>query len=357
MKILLSGGGTLGPVTPLLAIADIVLEHTPDAQFVFVGTKGGPERDIVQEKGIPFYSITSGKLRRYFSLLNFIDLFKFLKGFLDSIKIIWLEKPDLCISAGGYNSVPLHIVSWFFGIPTWIHQQDLRVGLSNKIMAPFSKCITVALQENVKKFSNRKTILLGNPVRQDILNGDKSLARKRFGLKNNMPVVFCMGGGTGSQRINEIILQALPHLQDSVQIVHVVGKDRGVQIAKKASTIYKNYHPYALFTSEMKDAYAVSDIIISRGGFGSLTEIAAVKKPAIIIPKSGHQVENVAFLAERKAVLLCNEDALDGNILSGRIKNLLLSPDEGKRMVENLEKNFRIANTFEVELIVNRLTR
>jgi len=357
MKILFSGGGTLGPVTPLLSIADSIKKQTPDVEFLFVGTKQGPEKVIVLEKGIPFYSITSGKLRRYFSLLNILDFFRFWKGIIEAIKILWKEKPDLCISAGGYNSVPIHIVSWFFGIPTWIHQQDLRVGLSNRIMAPFAKCITVALEQNVKNFTKRKTILLGNPVREDVLNGKKSLAIKKFGLKKDMPVVFCMGGGTGSQRINDIILQALPHLQNHVQILHVTGKDRGEQTAKKASTIYKNYHPYPLFTSEMKDAYAVSDIIISRGGFGSLTEIAAVKKPAIIIPKAGHQVENVIFLAEKKAIILCNEDALDGNILSGRVKDLLTSPRKALTLVQNLQDNFRIADTHEIEMVVHKLTR
>ena len=172
MKILFSGGGTLGPVTPLLAIQEMIKkEH--DAKFVWVGTKKGPEKALVQKEGIGFLSIYSGKLRRYLSFYNVIDIFKILIGFFQSLKIMWKEDPDLCISAGGYISVPVHWAAWLSGTSTWVHQQDVAIGLANRLMAPFAKIVTTALEENASGFSKKKTVWLGNPVRQEILRGKK----------------------------------------------------------------------------------------------------------------------------------------------------------------------------------------
>jgi len=159
MKIIFSGGGTLGPVTPLLAIYDIVKTAHPEAQFLWVGTKRGPERELVEQKGIRFITLSSGKFRRYLSIWNITDIVRIIIGFFQSIEIIRKESPGLCVSAGGFISTPLHWAAWFLGVPTWIHQQDVKVGLSNKLMAPFAKVITTALSKNVADFSKKKTLL------------------------------------------------------------------------------------------------------------------------------------------------------------------------------------------------------
>ena len=323
MKIFLSGGGTLGPVTPLLAMQKSIARVYPDVQFLWVGTKDGPERELVTEARIPFVPIRSGKLRRYFSLRIFFDLFGVAVGFFQSVMLVWKEDPTLCISAGGYTSVPLHLAAWLFGVPTWVHQQDVRVGLANRLMAPFAKQVTTALEINVKKFAQKKTFHLGNPVRSDLYTGSKKKAKTLFGLLTDKPVIFATGGGTGSMKVNQMVIEALHHLEGECEVIHLSGKERPQELVERTQQHFVHYHPFVFFTDEMKHAYAAADIVISRGGFGTLTEIAALGKAAIIIPKPGHQEENVHFLAEQDAVVLVDERTSDGHYLANTIRTLL----------------------------------
>ena len=330
MKIIFSGGGTLGPVTPLLAIADMIKEERPDASFLWVGTTRGPERVLIEQHHIPFTTLSSGKFRRYLSIWNVVDLVRIVIGFFQSLALLWRENPDVCVSAGGFISVPLHIAAWVLGIPTWIHQQDVRPGLANKLMAPFARRITTALEQSLLHFPKRKSIWLGNPVRKEVLSGSAVKAKELFQVSIDHPVVFVTGGGTGSMKINQLITQALPHLQGHCQVIHLTGKERPQELIAPADRQFAFYHPYRFFTEEMPHAYAASDIIISRGGFGTLTEIAALGKPAIIIPKEGHQDDNVSFLDHAGAVILVKEQLSDGNHLAKTIKELL--QDTQKKM-------------------------
>lgn len=355
MKIIFSGGGTLGPVTPLLAIYDTIKEKYPEARFLWVGTKFGPERELVEQKGIPFSTLSSGKFRRYISIWNIVDIFRVIIGFFQSIKIVWKEDPDICISAGGFISVPLHWTAWLFGVRTWIHQQDVRVGLANKLMAPFAKIITVVLEKNKNSFSKRKTYWLGNPVREEILNGSRKRAIKDFNLNPNLPLVFATGGGTGSLRINQLIVEAVYHLKGVCQIIHLSGKERPQELVDRAVKHFDYYQVHHFFLKEMKDAYAVADIIISRGGFGTLTEIAALGKPAIIIPKPGHQDENVRFLANSNSIILIDERTSDGHYLAKIIKDLLQNESKKEKLSIQLQKMLPIAPKQEVLRIVEKL--
>ena len=356
MKIIFSGGGTLGPVTPLLAIHNIVKKEHKDATFLWVGTKKGPEQQLVTTANIPFISIASGKFRRYLSLKNILDIFKLKIGFLQSCKIMWKENPDLCISAGGFVSVPLHMAAWVFGVPTWIHQQDVDTGLANKVMTPFASKITTALEQNVVKFPKKKTTWLGNPVRRDILSGTKKQAQKLFKLDSNLPVLFATGGGTGSLRVNQLIVQASQHLEGVCQIIHLSGKDRPQELVNNANKHLDYYQVHQFFTNEMKQAYAAADIIISRGGFGTITEIAALGKPAILIPKPGHQEDNVQLLQKTKAVILVNEETADGNYLAKIIKELLADTTKRKHMGNTLNQILPIAKKDDILDIITTLT-
>lgn len=337
MKIIFSGGGTLGPVTPLLAIKEVIEKEYEKAKFVWIGTKNGPEKQLVLKYSIPFFTISSGKMRRYFSFWNFTDLFKIGFGFLQSFVILWREKPDVCVSAGGFVSVPVHFMAWIMGVPTWIHQQDVKVGLSNKIMAPFATKITTSLEEGIINFSAKKVEWLGNPVREEIIKGSKDRAIKKFGLKSDLPVVFVMGGGTGSVKINRLVVEVLPHLEGFCQIVHLTGKNKNKEIQKFSK--FENYFQFDFFTEEMKDAYAVSDLVVARGGFGTLSEVSALKKPTIIIPNSGHQQDNVKFLASAGALLSFDEDNISGVQLAKVIKDLL---GDKSKMIEMGEKLIRL---------------
>ncbi|MBI4992998.1 MAG: UDP-N-acetylglucosamine--N-acetylmuramyl-(pentapeptide) pyrophosphoryl-undecaprenol N-acetylglucosamine transferase [Candidatus Magasanikbacteria bacterium] len=353
MKIILSGGGTLGPVTPLLAIQDIIKRNFPDTEFVWVGTKSGPEKELVEKRGIKFVTISSGKLRRYISIWNIADIFRIFIGLFQSIKIIWRENPNFCISAGGFISVPIHWAAWLLGVSSWIHQQDAVVGLSNKLMSPFAIVITTALAGNVKKFNKRKTFWLGNPVRREILAGSRERAFQRFNLKSGLPVVFATGGGTGSMRVNQLIIQAVPELKDACQIIHLSGKERPQDLVDRAVQHFGEFYQVHQFFSEaMADAYVAADLVISRGGFGTISELAALAKPAILIPKPGHQEENVGFLAEAGAVVLVDERTADGNYLAKIIKELLSDSAHLKQMGEQLQKMLPVAREEDVVGVV-----
>lgn len=356
MKIILSGGGTLGPVTPLLAIKEVIQKHHADAQFLWVGTKHGPERDLLKELNIEFTTLSSGKFRRYLSLWNVIDIARIFVGFFQSLRLILRENPDLCISAGGFISVPLHFAAWFLGVPTWVHSQDIQVGLANRTMAPFARVITTSLQKNLKAFSKRKVVWLGNPVRSDIMQGNKQKAIQLFNLKNSKPVVFATGGGTGSLRVNQMIIEAMPHLKDFVQVIHLSGKERLQELVSRAVHLYDDYHVYQFFTDEMKHAYAAADIIISRGGFGTLTEIAALGKIAIIIPKPGHQVKNVSFLEEHGAVIFVNERTADGLYLAKMVRQLLEDDIKQKQLAYNLNQLLPRAKEEDIITVLQRVT-
>lgn len=355
MKIVFSGGGTLGPVTPLLAIKEVLHKKYPDTQFVWVGTTRGPERELVEQEGIRFITLSSGKFRRYMSLWNMIDIFRIVIGFFQSIKIIWKENPDVCISAGGFISVPLHWAAWFLGVPTWIHQQDVRIGLANKLMAPFARVITTALAHNVKHFSKRKTQWLGNPVRTDILLGDKETARQLFNVHGTEPVVFATGGGTGSLKVNQMVVEAVEHLTGHAQVIHLSGKERPQELVERAVKLYPHYRVYQFFVGEMKHAYTLADIVISRGGFGTLSEIAALGKVAIIIPKPGHQVENVSFLEQQGAAILVNEKTADGLYLAKTIRQLLQDDLKKKQLAFNLQKVLPVAKSEDIVDVIEGL--
>jgi len=336
MKIIFSGGGTLGPVTPLLAMKEIIAEAYPDAEFVWVGTASGPEKELVEKQGIRFIPLSSGKLRRYVSLLNVVDVFRLVLGFFQSLKILWKETPDICISAGGFISVPLHFAAPLLATPTWIHQQDVKVGLANRLMSPIASVITVATRDQWKKFSYKKTFWMGNPIRQDLFTGSIQKARALFGIRSQLPIVFATGGGTGSLKVNQMVVEALSHLEGVCEVVHLSGKERPHDLTERATRHSRSYHTYEFFTSEMKHAYAAAQIVISRGGFGTLTELAALKKAAILIPKPGHQEENVEFLKQANAAVMLDERNDGGLILAGKIKELLQNDAARETLANNL---------------------
>lgn len=349
-KILFSGGGTLGPVTPLLAMKEIFEDN--NTSFIWVGTKKGPERELIKAQGIPFYTLSSGKFRRYLSIWNITDMFRIMLGFFQAIALLWREDPDVCISAGGFVSVPMHWAAWVMGVPTWIHQQDVHVGLANKLMAPFAKKITVAMEVSLKDFSKKKTVWLGNPVRSSISKGTKKAARERFGLDDKSPVVFATGGGTGSMKVNQMVVKALDGLQGKCQVLHLTGKERPQELIEPADRQFDFYHSHQFFVDEMADAYAVADIIVSRGGFGTITEIAALGKPAIFVPKPGHQVENVQEIEKARAAVFLDQHTSDGLHLGKEIVALLGDMDEAKNMGARLKKLLPQSNKEEILKII-----
>jgi len=357
MKIVFSGGGTLGPVVPLLAIAESYRAYDAEAKFVWVGTKNGPEKEIVEQYDIPFFTMTAGKWRRYFSWWNFFDIFKITTAFFKSIIFIWQEKPDLLISGGGFVSVPLHWAGWILGVPTWIHQQDVEPGLANRLMARFAKKITTALRDGVDKFYIKKTEWLGNPSR-DLTGANLVEARKRFNIPEGSPVIFALGGGTGSSRLNEMVLEALPAWPRDWQVIHLVGKERPSELQTRAVGVFPNYHVYKFFTTEMREAYGLADVVIARAGFATITELAALSKAAILLPMAGtHQDKNVKMFADNNAVIALNENTDNGLKLAQIVKVLINDNEQRLRLGRRLNEVLPRAKPEKIVEIINELVK
>ncbi len=356
MKIIFSGGGTLGPVTPLLALREMIQTYDLSATFLWVGTTRGPERAVVEAAGIPFVTLSSGKFRRYLSIWNVTDIVRIVIGFFQSFVLLWKYNPDLCISAGGYISVPLHAAAWLLGIPTWVHQQDVDTGLANSLMVPFASQITTALESQTKHFPKRKVLWLGNPVRRALFAGDAQRFRARFQIPADEKIVFVTGGGTGSMKVNQMTTSAVQHLNGFAHVVHLSGLERPQELVERAEKFFSYYHTAQFFNAEeMADAYAAADIVVSRGGFGTIAELAALKKCAVLIPKPGHQEDNVKFLFTAHAAQFVDEQLSDGNFLAKTIRELLEDESGRQKMGGQLHEILPQADEVKVISILKTL--
>jgi len=331
MRVLLTGGGTMGSVTPLIAIAEEIKKQREDAEFLWLGTKNGPERNVIKEYGIQFNPIVYGKWPRYFSIENFLAPFKVLAGFFQAILIIIKFNPDIILSAGAFVSVPVVWAGWLLRKKSLIHQQDVKPGLANKLMALFANKITVTFDESLKYFNEKKAVLTSNPVRPEILEGDRERAIQKFKLEQNIPTVLFLGGGTGSLKINEVVIKAVPLLVNFCQIIHVTGKNKD----NYKGIDNPRYHKYEFLIEEIKDVYAISDLVVSRAGLGTLTELSVLAKPAILVPLPGHQELNAIYYSKNNAAILLEQKELTAESLVRKIKFLL----ENHVELENLSRN------------------
>ncbi|MBI4652692.1 undecaprenyldiphospho-muramoylpentapeptide beta-N-acetylglucosaminyltransferase [Candidatus Kuenenbacteria bacterium] len=339
MKILLIGGGTMGSVSPLLAIAEEIKKQN-DIEFLWLGTKKGPEKKVIENYKIPFKTIFSGKLRRYFSWQNFIDLFFIKIGLFQSFFILLKFRPNVILSAGSFVGAPVIWAGWLLRIPCLIHQLDLRPTLANKLTSPFVKKITVTFEKSLKDFSKKKTIWTGNPIRRElkIINYKLEIkeAKEFFGLEENLPTLLVIGGGTGALELNKIIVQAIPQLIEFFQIIHLTGGR-----IENNLIIEKRYHSYEFLTKEMKYAYTVADLIISRAGIGTLTELCYFKKPSILIPMpKTHQEENANFFKNNQVVVVLDQNELvkDKNLIIKEIKKIMQDEKKLQNLRENIGK-------------------
>lgn len=325
MKIVLSGGGTLGPVAPLLALVEASRERGDGHEFFWIGTERGVELPLVRKAGIETFEIPSGKFRRYFSLKNFSDLFQIVRGFFVARAILKEVRPDVVVSAGGYVSVPVHYGAWTLGIAGVVHQQDVVITLSNRLMSWVAARVTVSLEEQRNAFNARKTVLTGNPVRPSVLRATRDEALRAFHLDDALATVFIFGGGTGADAINRAVSDMVREYGDQFQVVHLTGRDRGRVAADASGT----YHPYQFFTGEMALAYAAADVVVGRAGFNTICEAAAWRRPMILVPIArSHQEANAARAAAAGAAVVLSEGELSGASLLAAVRSLLT--DDGK---------------------------
>lgn len=334
MKIILSGGGTLGSVSPLIAIYQTLVTRG-DCEFLWVGTQGGPEMKLVSEYGIRYIAIPSGKYRRYFSLQNFLDPFIITFSFFSSLLIIIKYKPNIIISAGGFVSVPLVWAGWFLRKPILIHQQDARPGLANKLMARVARKITVTFERAYKYFGREKSVIIGNPVRKDLYFEDKDTSFKFFGFSKDLPVILVLGGGTGARSINKLVFDSLENLVTFTQVIHSTGS--GKSSTKAEHSRYKSFE--YLDTATLRYAYSAADIVISRAGMSTLTELAYLGKATILIPMpSSHQEDNAFEFGRFNACEILNQQELDGASFAKIIKDILFDTPLVHELSRNITK-------------------
>jgi len=354
MRILFTGGGTGGHIYPIIAIKRTFARFdsarqarlAKDSVFLYVGPDNFA-KDVFKKESLGSKFILAGKLRRYFSLLNFIDFFKIPIGLIQSLWYVFWFMPDVIFSKGGYGSIPVVLAGWLYRIPIVIHESDSTPGLANRILARFTKKIIISFEETKKYFSIKKTILLGNPVREELIQGSREGVKKIFKINSEKPVILVMGGSQGAQKINEIIMNTLPRLLEKCEVIHICGqKNLKFMEAGKSRLLsgldadkLKFYHPYPFLEEErLKHAYAISNLIISRAGAGSISEIAAINKASVLIPlasaASNHQTKNAWTLVKIGGAIILKERNLTINMFLGVILKLLDSPQKLKEMGE-----------------------
>ena len=307
-RIVLTGGGTAGHVTPNLALIPRLLEDGWDIHYI--GAADSPEQALIsQVPGVTFYAVSVGKLRRYFDLKNFSDPFRVIRGIAQSSRIMRALKPGVVFSKGGFVSVPVVYGAKLNGIPVVIHESDMTPGLANKLCAPFASVECCTFPEAVK-FTRGKGVHTGTPIRPDVLSGDRNSALRRFGFNSHRPVLMIVGGSSGAQAINTVIWQTLPRLTENFQVLHLCGKGN----LNASFSGAENYAQYEYLNEEMADAYACADIVVSRAGSNALCELLACRKPALLIPypksaSRGDQLLNAeSFRARGFSHVLMQED-------------------------------------------------
>ena len=292
-RIILTGGGTAGHVTPNIALIPKLRELGYDIQYI--GSYNGIEKELIEPFGIPYHGISSGKLRRYFSLQNFTDPFRVIKGFGEARKLIKGLKPDVIFSKGGFVSVPVVLAGKRCKVPVIIHESDMTPGLANKLAIPSAVKVCCNFPETLDALPEGKAVLTGSPIRQELLTGDKDAARKMCGFTDEKPVILVIGGSLGAASVNENIRKILPELLKEFQVIHLCGKGKMDESLKDT----KGYVQYEYIKQELADLFALSDIVISRAGANAICELNALKKPNLLIPLSANASRGDQILIAR----------------------------------------------------------
>ncbi len=309
-RIIMTGGGTAGHVTPNIALIPRLKKLEYDIHYI--GTEEGIERKLIEEENIQYHSIKAGKLRRYFDMKNFTDTFRIIQGLMQSLTIVNKLKPHIVFSKGGFVSSPVVWAAWMSGVPVVIHESDISPGLANRIAIPFAKKVCYTFPETEKYISKEKGILTGIPVRESLFKGEKVVGRKICDFTGDKPVFLIIGGSLGSEVINKTIRGVLKKILRKYQVCHICGRGN---IDKNYEGI-KGYKQFEYVGEELPSLFAMADLIISRAGATVLYEILALKKPNILIPLSkkasrGDQILNAHSFENQGFSYVIMEEALD----------------------------------------------
>lgn len=326
LKIIMTGGGSAGHVTPNLALVPELKKSGYEIRYI--GSKDGIEKNIIENEKIQYFSISSGKLRRYFDIKNFSDPFKVIKGIFEAASIIKKEKPNIVFSKGGFVSVPVVIGAYLSKVPVIIHESDITPGLANKLSMPYCSKVCVTFPEALEHIKNDKAVLTGTPIRQELFKGSKILGNKLCGFDNGKQVILIIGGSLGSKAINELIRENLEKLLTKYNIIHICGKGN---CDEKLNNI-TGYKQYEYVNEELPNLMNAADLVISRAGANAIFELLALKKPNILIPLSkkasrGDQILNAASFEKCGYSMVIQEEEINSDILLSKIEEVLKNKD------------------------------
>lgn len=320
-KIVLTGGGTAGHVTPNIALIPILKDAGYEVHYI--GSYEGIEKSLITEMGIPYYGISSGKLRRYLSAKNFTDPFRVIKGFSQAKQLMKEIKPDIVFSKGGFVTVPVVKAAASRNIPVIIHESDMTPGLANKLCNKHAMKVCCNFPETVELFPKGKAVLTGSPIRKELSTGDRATGLNLCHFSTDKPVLMIIGGSLGAQKINESVRSILPKLLERYQIIHVCGKGK-----MDESLIQTNgYSQFEYVKDDLKHLFAAADIVISRAGANVICELLSLKKPALLIPLSakasrGDQILNAESFRKQGYCDVLDEDEITDDKLYEAINNL-----------------------------------
>ena len=344
-KIVLTGGGTAGHVTPNIALVPKLKES--GFEIKYIGTYNGMEKQLVEDAGLDYIGISSGKLRRYFSWKNFSDPFRVLKGYFEAKKFMKKYKPDVVFSKGGFVTVPVVYAASKYKIPVIIHESDMTPGLANKLAIKKSTKVCHNFPETAE-YLGSKAVHTGSPIRKELFEGNKITALDMCGFSANKPVIMVTGGSLGAENVNKLVRKALPELLKNFQIAHLCGKGKVDESLKDM----EGYAQFEYISDEMKDFFAMADLIISRAGANSICEIAALNKPNILIPLSarasrGDQILNAKSYKKQGFSEVIDEDTATAEELVNTVNSVY---ENRSKYIDAMKKS---AGTGGVDMIVD----
>jgi UDP-N-acetylglucosamine--N-acetylmuramyl-(pentapeptide) pyrophosphoryl-undecaprenol N-acetylglucosamine transferase len=317
LKVVLTGGGTAGHVMPNLALLPELRAAGFDVSYV---GSGGVEKGLAHAAGLPFFEISTGKLRRYFSIQNFLDIGRIVLGFFQAFILMLKLRPNVVFSKGGFVAVPVTLAAWFCRIPVVTHESDVSPGLANKIIAPFSRKILYTFPETGKFLPAHRSEMVGTPVRQDLFGGNAEKGRSICGFNDKKPILLVMGGSQGAQRINDALKTILPRITGDLNVAHLTGKGKSIGYEGAG------YKGFEFLGDDLKHIFAATDLVVSRAGANSIFEILALKKPMLLVPlevgSRGDQILNARSFTQKGWALTLSETKMTPEALEVAINDL-----------------------------------
>ena len=333
-KIVLTGGGTAGHVTPNIALLPAL--QAAGYEIAYVGSYEGIEKKLIADFNIPYTGISTGKFRRYLDPKNFSDPFRVMKGFVEARNYLKNYQPDVVFSKGGFVSVPVVRAAASLHIPCIIHESDMTPGLANKLCIPVAEKVCCNFPETMKNIPADKAVLTGSPIRAELAEGSKLAGLNMCGFTANKPVIMVIGGSLGAANVNKAVRDALPALLKDFQVVHLCGQGKVDNLLLNT----KGYKQFEYVKAELKDLFAMADVVISRAGANAICELLALKKPNLLIPlvsgSRGDQILNVKSFEAQGFSMVLSEDDITETALTDKVHELFFTR---QTYVDNMEKS------------------